>query len=328
MRLTLSATLLGNTLEWYDYITYGFLVPIFSVIFFSEDSRDVALLQALTIYAIGSAARPLGGLLFGFIGDRWGRKTALTSSIFLMTLPVLVIGMMLTYAQIGATAVYILTAMRFLQGISAGGEFSGISIFLVETAPARQRGFFGSFVYLGVIFGLLLGAMDYVVLTMEVGTAALYEWGWRLPSILGGIIGCTAFYLRRKLHETPLYHHCQGLKEVKKFPLATIFMRHKRALLQILGIIVLETVAFNLLIIFSLTYLTHTLKMSFKVAMLLNLLKLCVLAISFPLVGKWASRFGCRKIAIYAAIGFLVFSYPLFALINVPSLFAQEQHPD
>lgn len=323
LRITLSATILGNTLEWYDYITYGFLVPIFSVIFFSSESHNLALLQALLIYAIGSVARPLGGILFGFIGDRWGRKMALTSSIFLMTIPVFIIGVMPTYSQIGIVAVYLLTAMRFLQGISAGGEFAGISVFLVETSPIQKRGYFGSFVYLGVVFGLILGAFDYVLLSMEMGTAALYSWGWRIPSILGGLIGCSAFYLRRKLHETPIYHQCQSLKEVKKNPLTTIFGRYKMALLHIFGVIVLESVAFNLLIIFSLTYLIHTLHMSFKIAMLLNLLTLCVLAICLPMVGKLASRYGSRKIALYAALGFLIFSYPLFALITTSSLFAQ-----
>ncbi len=323
LRLTLSATLLGNTLEWYDYITYGFLVPVYSVVFFSAESHRLALFLALMIYAIGSFARPLGGILFGFIGDRWGRKTALISSVFLMTLPVIVISIMPSYAQIGVAAAYLLSAMRFLQGISAGGEYSGISVFLIESSPIRERGYFGSFVYLGVVFGLLIGAIDYMFLTMEIGTAALYEWGWRIPGIIGGFIGCTAFYLRRYLHETPLYHRCQSLKEVKLFPLAAIFMRHKRALLQIFGITVLETIAFNLLIIFSLTYLTHTLKMPFKIAMMLNLFQLFILGICLPIAGKLASRYGSRKVAFYAALGFLLFSYPLFALITIPSLFAQ-----
>ncbi len=319
LRLTLSATLLGNTLEWYDYITYGFLVPIFSVIFFQEGHPREAVLQTLLIYALGSVARPLGGILFGFIGDRYGRKRALIASISFMAIPVLIIGMLPTYAQIGFMAPLLLSIMRLFQGIAAGGEFSGITVFLVESSPKKQRGFFGSFVYLGVVFGLLTGAFDYLALDLTLPISAIYAWGWRIPFLIGGILGGCAFYLRRKLHETPLYHKCQSLSEVKRFPLGLLFKRYKKSLLLLSGLVVLETVAFNLLIIFLLTYLTNALHTSFKTALTLNLFLLCSIAVGLPIAGKLSSRYGCRKIAFSAALGFVLFSYPLLMLVSVPA---------
>lgn len=322
-RLAISATLLGNTLEWYDYATYGFLIPIFSQIFFVSTSTFSALLQSLFIYAIGSISRPIGGIIFGFIGDRWGRKTSLISSILFMTAPVFIIGLLPTYAQIGLAAPLILAFMRFLQGVAAGGEFPVIAVFLVESSPLRSRGFFGSFVFLGVALGILIGGMDYILIDFTFPLKAIYDWGWRIPFFLGTLLGFLTFFLRRKLHETHLYQESRSASEISKDPLKKLFTKYKKPLLVLFGIEVLECIAFNVIVTFLMVYLHHFLHLSFKSALLLNTFLLLLLLIFIPLMGKTANRWGCRTVALSAAIGFLLFSYPLYFLLNQPSLISK-----
>ncbi len=314
--LAISATLMGNTMEWYDYSTYGFFVPILAHIFFVTSDHFLAVHQIFLIYAVGQIGRPIGGVIFGFIADRWGRKISLISSILLMTGPVLVISMMPTYLQIGLAAPLIFAAMRALQGISAGGEFPVIATYLVEYSPKFNRGFLGNFAFVGAFFGLFIGIGEYALIHFNMPLKTMYDWGWRIPFIVGVVIGCIAYYFRRKLSETPLFRETESHSAISKDPFLKMLQKNKTALMNLFGLGCLQTVSFNVVFICLTAHMMEFLNMSLEMAIVLNLLLLAFVVMFTPILGRAGDRWGHRKIAQYSAWGFLVFSYPLYLLLG------------
>lgn len=316
LRFVLTATLLGNTLEWYDLATFGFLVPLFSRIFFPENNPMLSLVITLTVLGFGTFFRPIGGILFGWIGDRYGRRIALLSSVLLMTIPVFIIGLLPTYLQIGAGAAIILSLMRFIQGISAGGEFPGALCFLVESAPVDQRAYYGSFAYFGVVLGILLGGLDYLFLGSHFTQEGFDKWGWRIIYFVGGILGVISFLMRRKLHETPVFQRIRENHETFKDPLKELFLNYKKPMVLLIGFEILEAVGFNLIVSFSVSYYYQVLGLPLQEAIRWSLAALAVLFFVVPLGGKWASRWDPKKLASLAACGLLVGSLPFFWMIQ------------
>ncbi len=315
-KLAVSATLMGNTLEWYDYQTYGLFVPIFIHIFFVEADPVLAVLESLSAYAIGQIARPLGGILFGTIADRFGRRMALLCSILLMTGPVFVITILPTHMQIGIAAPIIFVIMRAFQGIAAGGELPVVATYLVECTPQKNRGLFGSFVFFGVFFGLFLGMIEYSYIHNKIPLDKIYEWGWRIPFAFGVLIGCATYFLRRKLSETPLFQEIVSHEENIKHPILRVFQKNKKNVGILIGLACMQTVGFNILLICMTTHLTLYLKMPLSTAIMLNLMLLVFLQLFLPIMGKAGDRFGHRRVAQISAYGFLIFSYPLFLLFH------------
>src|SRR5271156_162895 len=191
MRKIIIAAMLGNGLEWYDYALYAYTTLIFSKLFFPAGNDTAHLLATFGIFAVGFVARPFGGILFGHIGDRFGRRAALVLSIFMMAIPTGCIGLLPTYAQIGIMAPALLTLIRVLQGLSLGGAFSGSMTFLVEHAPARRRGLVGSTSIVSLVTGFLLGSVIAALVKAPLSDAQYESWGWRIPFLLGIIIGFT-----------------------------------------------------------------------------------------------------------------------------------------
>ena len=194
---------IGNVLEWYDFAVYGFLAPVISPLFFPEDDVISGLINTYGIFAAGYLMRPLGGVIFGHIGDRVGRKTALQLSIAMMAIPTVLVGLLPVYSQIGASAAILLILLRLLQGISVGGELIGSMSYLVETAPPHRRGLCGSWSVCGGIAGILLGSLMATVLTNSLSEAAMQSWGWRVPFLSGVVIFAVGSWLRRTLVESP-----------------------------------------------------------------------------------------------------------------------------
>jgi len=193
------ASVLGNALELYDFSLYGIFVPLFATLFFPTGNPTVALLASLATFAVGFLTRPLGGILFGYLGDRFGRKNALLISIMLMALPTLIISFLPTYAQIGILAPILLLLCRLLQGLCAGGEYTGASIFIIEHLGKSRRGLAGSLISasgaIGSLIAMLLGAA-----LLQPG---LPEWSWRIPFLMGAFLALIGFYIRRSLQESP-----------------------------------------------------------------------------------------------------------------------------
>lgn len=314
--LTVSATFLGNTLAWYDYSTFGLIIPIFAQIFFVSSNPYLGILLTLLIYAVGSVSRPLGGIIFGIIGDRYGRRMSLIAATVCMTVPIFLTGLLPTYAQIGIIAPILLACFRFLQGVAVGGEFSSAATYLIESSPPRERGFFGSFVFFGIFAGISIGIIEYLLIDMKFSQKDLYDWGWRIPFIIGTAMGYVTFYLRQKLHESPLFRKSEEQASLVKSPFLELMRTHKKALGQMMGLMVFETVGYNVLHTYFIVYMNHFVLVSYWTALLLHLVFLLLMLVFVPLMGRVAHFFGCRAIALFGIFGFVFFSYPCFGLLN------------
>ncbi len=193
----------GNILEWYDFAVYGFLAPIIGPLFFPEDDTMAGLIKTYGIFAAGYLMRPVGGIVFGHVGDRMGRKKALQLSIAMMAIPTVLVGLLPVYAQIGPMAALLLIVLRLLQGISVGGELIGSMSYLVETAPPGRRGLNGSWSVCGGVAGILLGSLVATLLNNLLSPSAMNDWGWRVPFLSGVVIFAIGSWLRRSLVESP-----------------------------------------------------------------------------------------------------------------------------
>lgn len=193
----------GNVLEWYEFAVFGYLTPYISQLFFPAKDPTTALLFTYGIFATGFVMRPLGAIITGYIGDRYGRKVSLTFSILLMTIPTTAIGLLPTYEQIGIFAPILILCCRLIQGISLGGEFSSSTIYLIENAPKNRRGFFGSWADMGSSTGMILATLTSIILTTLCSKEQILVWGWRLPFLFGIILGILGLIMRRQLNETP-----------------------------------------------------------------------------------------------------------------------------
>ena len=205
----IAAAVVGNAMEWYDFVVFGFFATVLSQLFFPQGDDRAALLLTLATFGVGFCSRPIGGLFFGFYADRWGRKAALQSVIFLMTLAVAIIAFAPTYASIGLAAPILIVVGRLLQGFATGGEFSSSTSFLIEASPAGRRGFYGSLQMAGQAVSILFGTLVGIAVTTNFSTEQLHAWAWRLPFIAGLLIGPVGFYIRRHLNETAAYESAE-----------------------------------------------------------------------------------------------------------------------
>src|SRR5215468_12212788 len=199
------AAVIGNVLEWYDFAVYAFVAGIIAKNFFPASDDVTALLSSFLAYGLGFVARPLGGVVIGRLGDTRGRKAALMLTIFMMAAGTVMIGILPTHATVGLVAPILLVVARLMQGFSAGGEWGGSTAFIVEWAPKGRRGWFGSFQQTSVVAGLLLGSGVAALLNTLLSQEQMNDWGWRVPFLLGGILGPVGLYMRRTMKETPAY---------------------------------------------------------------------------------------------------------------------------
>src|SRR5215472_1737438 len=192
-RRALIAGIAGNVMEWYDFAVYGYFATVIGHNFFPAKDKSSSLIAAFGVFAAGFLMRPLGSLVFGHIGDRLGRKLALTASVMVMAVPTFLIGLLPTYEQAGRIAPVLLVLLRLVQGLSVGGEYTTSGVFLVEQAVPERRGFLGSFVPLGATFGVLLGSAVSAIITTVLDRGAVNSWGWRLVFLLGLVVGAVGF---------------------------------------------------------------------------------------------------------------------------------------
>ncbi|KAJ9434284.1 Predicted arabinose efflux permease, MFS family [Candidatus Pantoea symbiotica] len=229
---TLSLAALGGALEFYDFIIFIFFAAVIGELFFPPDIPEwLRQVQTFAIFAAGYLARPLGGIIMAHFGDKVGRKKMFSLSILLMALPTLAMGALPTYASIGIAAPLLMLLMRVLQGAAIGGEVPGAWVFVAEHVPEKRIGFACGTLTAGLTAGILLGSLVATVLNTTLSPAAIRDHGWRIPFFLGGVFGLLAMYLRRWLHETPVFQQMQQRKALaEKMPLQTILASHKRGI--------------------------------------------------------------------------------------------------
>lgn len=303
------AASIGNALEWFDLVVYGFFAVTISKLFFPAGNDTVSLLLTLGTFGVSFFMRPLGAIVLGAYADRAGRKAALTLSILLMMAGTLVIAVLPTYQTIGVAAPLILVAARLMQGFSAGGEFGSATAFLAEHVPGR-RGFFASWQVASQGLTTLLAAGFGTVLNAQLTADQMAVWGWRIPFFFGLLLGPVAYYIRSKVDETPEFLAAESTAS----PLRDTFASHKARLVAAMGVVVLGTVA-TYLVLFMPTYGVKQLGLAPSAAFA-AILVVGVIQMAFaPLVGDWSDRYGRVRVMLAPAVGILVLIYPAFAYL-------------
>lgn len=308
------ATSIGNALEWFDLVVYGFFAVVIAKLFFPAGNDTVSLLLTLGTFGVSFFMRPLGAIVIGAYADRAGRKAALTLSILLMMLGTAIIVVLPTYGTIGIAAPLILVLARLMQGFSAGGEFGSATAFLAEHVPNR-RGFFASWQVASQGLTTVLAAVFGTVLTSSLTSDQLMSWGWRVPFVFGLLIGPIAYYIRSNVDETPEFLAA----ETTSSPLRDTFAGHKARLLIAIGIVVLGTVA-TYLVLFMPTYGVKQLGLPPSVAFSAVVLTGLIQMIGSPFVGHLSDKIGRTGLMLGSAALMLVLIYPAFAwLVAHPS---------
>ena len=309
---------LGGVLEFYDFIIYIFLAPFIEKLFFADSSTYIATLKTLAIFSVGYLIRPLGGILFSHFGDRHGRKVVFLLTVVLMAVPSFAIGLLPTTAYIGIAAPILLLIFRMMQGLALGGEIPAAITFVSEHVDIRQRGTALAILFFGINLGLLLGSLVTTIITTLLPESAMLAFGWRIPFIIGGFFGVATLFLRRYLHETTAFIALRQ-QDVQRIPLFTLMRDHSWNVLQGLLLVSLGSVT-----VFFYLYWPQYLNqyMHYDLAALMRINTAGTLVLNFLiLVGGWlADRIGFRKTFLIASAFLVLFSYPLFALLNMQSM--------
>lgn len=319
-RRVVIAGLFGTLLEWYDFSVYVYLAPVMAKLFFPADNAYISLLLTYLIFTLGYLIRPLGGVIFGHLGDRFGRKRTLITIILLMSIPTFLIGLLPTYQQIGIAAPLLLALFRILQGLSAGGELIGCTAYAAESAPNHRRGLVSSIVWVASAGGILLGSAVIALISGSFTTTSLESWGWRIPFWFGIIAGYIGYVLRSKLEESQAYIQSQKEGKITAFPLLTAWRNYKIAFLKVFVLGMLGAVSFYLIFVFMPTYSTHILHISLSRATAINSVMTFILIILTIFVGGLSDKVGRKPLLLTGAAGVVVFSLPLYYLMNAGTL--------
>lgn len=300
-------------MEWYDFALYGYMASILSVLFFPGDNKIASLLATYGVFAAGFIMRPLGSLLFGWIGDKVSRSSAMMISVVMMALPTILLGLLPTYKAIGVLAPVLLVMVRLIQGLSVGGEFSSSVAYLVETAPKNKRGLSGSYANVGSMAGMLLGSGLASLTTSVLTSPQVHAWGWRLPFWFGAVLGIFAIWLRRHLPSSTHFQKHANERE-KTSPLKEAFTENLRETVQAVLVASSYGALFYISLVFLPNWLNEYIQFPLEKAMTINTLATAILLILVPLMG-WASDHFMRRTHIIAL------SVGIFGLSAYPLLF-------
>jgi MFS transporter, MHS family, proline/betaine transporter len=317
----IAAAVIGNALEWYDFIVFGFFTVIIARLFFPSDSQYASLLLTTATFGVGFFMRPVGGILLGIYADRHGRKAALVMVIALMTIAIAMIAFAPTYAAIGVAAPLIIVLARLLQGFSAGGEFASATAFLTESAPANRRGYYGSWQMVGQGLAVLIGAVLGTLLTRWLSAEALDGWGWRIPFLFGLIIGPLGLYIRRKLDETSAFLQSRRTPAAQQGS-GGVLATHVKELLACCGMVVAGTISFYVILIYIPTFARTQLHLPLDQAFLAQSIGLACEVVLIPICGLLSDVVGRKPVMIAALVLDLIVTYPLFAWVSASPSFA------
>ncbi|MTH35889.1 MFS transporter [Paracoccus limosus] len=316
LRKVLTASFIGNFVEWFDYASYGYFATVIAAVFFPEIAPQAALLATFAVFAISFVIRPIGGIVWGSIGDRIGRKTALSWSILIMSGATTVIALLPSYHQIGMLAPVLLLIVRMVQGFSASGEYAGATSFLAEYAPPAKRGFYTSMVPASTAAGLLAGSLMSALLFSQLETAQLHGWGWRLPFLLAFPLGLVGLYIRLKLEDTPKFRELEAKHHVEATPIKELFTTYRKQIIRAFAVTCLNAVGFYLILSYMPTYLITEMGMEESASFLANSIALFAYIFLIFLMGLLSDRFGRKTALIAASVLFIVLTVPLFGMLE------------
>jgi metabolite-proton symporter len=311
------ASTVGTTIEWYDFFLYGTAAAlVFPQLFFPEQSEFIGRLKSFLSFTVGFAARPLGGVVFGYLGDRVGRKSTLVAALLLMGLSTLLIGVLPTHQQIGVAAPLLLTLLRVFQGVGVGGEWGGAVLLALESGHRGRRGFYASWPQAGVPLGLLTSTGAFALARCLVPEPAFLEWGWRVPFLLSGLLIAVGLVIRLRILETPLFRELQQSNRVARAPVTETLRRHWREVLLAGGARLSENSCFYLFSAFVLTYGKTELQVDESVLLTAVNVAAAVECFTIPLYGLLTDAWSRRGAYSLGCLFLIVFALPYFALLQ------------
>lgn len=315
MRKILISSMIANALEWYDFVLYVQFSSIIGSLFFPSEDAFTSLLATFGIFAVGFVMRPVGGILFGLLGDKFGRKSALVFSILMMAVPTALIGFIPTYQQIGIAAPICLTVIRLLQGLALGGGFSGCMTFIVEHAADNQRGVIGSSSMFSLGAGVFLGIVVSLGFSTYLPEEDFISWGWRIPFIISLAIGTVAFYIKNNISESPVYLKAKEHGAISKAPISSVFKEHLKELFIAIAIYMTVTVPFYSFTAFFSTYLQNYANMRLHDTLLINGVAMLFFMAMIPISAYISDKYGRKPVLIITSIVIALVTYPAFSLM-------------
>ena len=318
LRRVIGASLIGTTIEWYDFFLYGSAAAlVFNRLFFPDYDPLVGTMLAFATYALGFIARPVGGIVFGHFGDRIGRKKLLMWSLVLMGAATVLIGLLPTYAQIGIWAPVALIVLRLVQGFAVGGEWGGAVLMAAEHGDAKRRGFWASWPQAGVPAGNLLAAGVLALLAGFQPEDAFLDWGWRVPFVLSAILVVVGWYIRNRGAESPMFEKAIDEAEAPpKLPAIEVVRERPKALVLGAGLRIGENISYYILTVFSLTYLVDVAAETRSLALNALLIGAAVQFLAIPFFAWLSDRIGRRPVYAFGGLGLAAWSFLLFPLLG------------
>ncbi|MEU3077660.1 MFS transporter [Streptomyces laurentii] len=336
VRRAVKAAALGNAMEWFDFGIYAYLAGTLGRVFFPSGSDTARLLSSFAAFAVAFLVRPMGGMVFGPMGDRIGRKKVLALTMILMATGTCAIGLVPGYAAIGFWSPVLLVVFRLLQGFSTGGEYGGAATFIAEYAPDKRRGYFGSFLELGTLAGYAAAALLVTGLTAWLGESGMDAWGWRVPFLAAAPLGMIGIYLRLRLDDTPAYLRLENTtgrtaKEAKaqdtaesttRGALGTVLRAHWRPLVLCVVLVGAYNITDYMLLSYMPAYLSDELGYSVTHGLLILVATMVLLMLVVNQAGRLSDRFGRKPLLTAGMLGFLVLPAPAFVLVRRGGLLA------
>ncbi|KWW21747.1 MFS transporter [Peribacillus simplex] len=320
MRRILIASLVGSSIEWFDYFLYGTVAAlVFNQLFFVNEDPTIGLLLSYASFALAFFIRPFGGVIFSHIGDRIGRKKTLVLTLSIMGIATFGMGLLPTYQAVGIWAPILLITLRLVQGLGIGGEWGGALLLAVEYAPAEKRGLFGAIPQMGVTIGMLLGTIALSIMTL-LPESAFMTWGWRLPFIFSALLVFFGLWIRKGIDETPSFKKVKESGDVPKLPIVETLKNYWREVIIAVGAKVVETAPFYIFSTFVVSYATTNLGFSRTATLTAVMIATIITTILIPIMGMLSDKIGRKKLFIGGTIGMALFAFPYFWLLQQQSV--------
>ncbi|MCO1368435.1 glycine betaine/L-proline transporter ProP [Burkholderia multivorans] len=321
LKRAVGAMAFGNAMEWFDFGVYSYIAVTLGKVFFPSSSPSAQLLATFGTFAAAFLVRPLGGMVFGPLGDRIGRQRVLAMTMIMMAVGTFAIGLIPSYASIGIMAPVLLLIARLVQGFSTGGEYGGAATFIAEFSTDRRRGFMGSFLEFGTLIGYTLGAATVALLTATLSHEALLSWGWRVPFFIAGPLGLVGLYVRLKLEETPAFKKEAEAREADerarpKQTLGALLVEQWKPLLQCVGLVLIFNVTDYMALSYLPSFMSSTLHFDESHSLVLVLIVMVLMMPMTLYAGHLSDRIGRKPVMMFGCVGLLVLSVPALMLIR------------